>query len=103
MLAPYVKRVYQKLSSKDLLDSCKEMGTQNADECFHNTVWSLCSKVIYTFIYNIIIYYYLDSCSIIHTDAKRLSGARKLRKGNKDNVERATSSYWYWKCKIVIF
>ena len=55
-VAPYVKRVYQKLSSKDLLDSCKEMGTQNTNECLHNTVWSLCSKVIYTFIYNIYIY-----------------------------------------------
>ena len=51
-------------SNKDILDGFKEIGMQNVNECLNNTVWSLCSKVIYTFIYNIdinniIIYYYL--------------------------------------------
>ena len=50
-VAPYVKRVYEKLSTDALLDNCKLQGTQNANECLHNTVWSLCSKVLYIFIY----------------------------------------------------
>ena len=35
----------------------------------------------------------LVSAGASSTDEKRLSGARKLRKRNKDNVQRATSSY----------
>ena len=32
------------------LTSCSNKGTQNANECLHNTLWSLCSKV-YIYIY----------------------------------------------------
>ena len=37
----------------------------------------------------------LVSAGASSTDTKRLSGARKLRKRNKDNVERATSTSSY--------
>ena len=42
----------------------------------------------------------LVSAGASSTDAKRLSGARKLRKRNKDNVERATSSYGAGSTKL---
>ena len=49
-VTPYVEKIYEKLSTQALLDSCSNKGTQNANECLHNTLWSLCSKV-YIYIY----------------------------------------------------
>ena len=56
-IAPYVKKVYERMSSDHLLSACLRGGTQNANESLHNVIWSQCSKVyIYIFI-NCIIFY----------------------------------------------
>ena len=42
----------------------------------------------------------LVSAGASSTDAKRLSGARKFKKRNKDNVERTTSSFGAGSAKL---
>lgn len=39
--------VFQRLSKEDLLKKCLHGGTQNRNESFHNTVWSVTPKVTY--------------------------------------------------------
>lgn len=39
-----LKPIYERLSSTDLLERCKRLGTQNANESLHSKIWAKCPK-----------------------------------------------------------
>ena len=46
-VAPYVKKVFERLSSEELLQACMSGSTQNNNEAFHSQVWLRCNKAIF--------------------------------------------------------
>ena len=42
--APALKKIYEDLSTDDLLSRCLRANTQNNNECFNSTVWNLAPK-----------------------------------------------------------
>ena len=40
----YMKPVYERMASDELLTRCLRKGTQNSNESMHNTVWAKCPK-----------------------------------------------------------
>ena len=43
-VASYVKPIYERLTDPALMARCLRRQTQNANECFHSTIWARCSK-----------------------------------------------------------
>lgn len=43
-VAQAIKPVYEKLADEQLLEKCLHGKTQNANECFYNSVWRIASK-----------------------------------------------------------
>ena len=42
-----VKKVFEKMTSADLLASCERKATHNANESLHNVLWNATTKIYY--------------------------------------------------------